>query len=58
MICKFYVDIDIGHDAILEQHVKVDCKSEEEGITKIKESLKDYSILKIVSKKLPEEANK
>lgn len=51
MIYKFYVDIDIGHDAILEQHVKVDCKSEEEGIAKIKESLKDYSILRIVLKK-------
>ena len=50
MIRRFYVDIDVGHDAILEQHVKVDCKSEEEGIAKIKESLKDYTILRIVSK--------
>lgn len=52
MILKFYVDIDIGHDAILEQHVKVDCESKEEGISKIKESLKDYTILRIVLKEI------
>ena len=47
MTMRFLVEIDIGHDAIMETTAKVNCDYEDEGKEKIRLSLKDYDIVKI-----------
>ena len=44
---KFLVEIDIGHDAIMETTAKVTCDYEDEGKEKIRLALKDYDIVNI-----------
>ena len=47
MTMKFLVEIDIGHDAIMETTAKVICDYEDEGKEKIRLALKDYDIVNI-----------
>ncbi len=45
MTMRFLVEIDIGHNAIMETTAKVNCDYEDEGKEKIREALKDYDIV-------------